>query len=90
MSQTFEKFSFLPRMMKCYILAEHKYLTKNLILRVIQCTSSHLTYMVYMVFTLYMIGLISVNIKDNNSWLSLKNHAEHFSIWGSSSAFLVT
>ena len=53
-------------MMKFYILAEHKYPTKILILSVTQCTSSPLTSQ-YIVFTLYMIGFISVNFKDKAS-----------------------
>ena len=78
-------------MMKFYILAEHKYPTKILILLVNQCTSSPVTSQ-YIVFTLYTIGFISVNFKDKTSGRLLKiykDYAEHFSIFGSSSAFLV-
>ena len=52
--------------MKFYILAEHRYPTKILILSVNQCTSSPLTSQ-YIVFTLYTIGFISVNFKDKTS-----------------------
>ena len=78
-------------MLKFYILAEHKCPTKFFIFSVNQCTSSPLTSQ-YIVFTLYKIGFISVNFKDKTSGGVLKiykDYAEHFSILGSSSAFLV-
>ena len=71
-------------MMKFYILAEHKYTTKILFLSVAQCTSSPLTSQ-YIVFTLYMIGFISVNFKDKASgWVFkiYKDYAEHLTFWG--------
>ena len=65
-------------------LAGHKYIIKNLIWGVNECTASYLTSQ-NKVFTLYMIGLSQSisKIKTSGCFLKLfKDYAEHFTILG--------